>query len=101
MGYSNYIKGTTLKSAAFDLFEDKFHSDAYPAFLSLGFNFWYNVRFSSKCLLTLGTNQDFNAFFIYAPKESNKSEDEDDSDEIVWRLRQFPMDLYFRFGYRF
>ncbi len=69
--------------------------------MSLGFNFWYNVRFSSKCLLTLGSNFDINAFFIYAPKDSDKSEVEDNSDEMVWRLKQYPMDLYFRFGYRF
>ena len=100
-GYSNWLKGTSLKSAAFDLYKDKFNSDAYPAFMSLGFDFWYNIRFSSKCLLTFGSKMDLDAFFIYIPNESNESDDDEDSMEMMWRLRQWPTDFYIRFGYRF
>ena len=87
--------GSKINSAAFDLYKDKFDSKAESNYIALGFDIWYNIRFNSKCLLTLGSDNEINAFIVDIPT------DEDDDDGIRWRLRQWPTDFYLRFGYRF
>ena len=96
------LSGSSIKSAAYDLYKAQFNSDAWGSYAALGFDTWYNIRFSSRCLLIAGLNFEINAFLIEVPNDSdNLNKEEDNSPEIIWRVRQYPLDLYVRFGYRF
>jgi len=99
--FSTLFNGSSIKSAAYDLYKDQFNSDAWPAYLSLGLNSWYNYELNHKCSITFGIKAEVNAFFIHAPNDADSSSKEEDSSKMIWRLRQWPTDFYLRFGYRF
>ena len=90
------MSGSSIKSAAFDLYKAEFNSDAWGSYAAMGLDFWYNIRFSSNCLLTIGSDNELNAFLIEVPTDND-----DEESELRWRLRQWPTDFYIRFGYRF
>jgi len=99
--HAKLFSKTSMKTAAYDLFKAKFNSDASSSYVALGFDSWYNLKLSSSASLTLGLNSEVNAYFVWDPQESEGDDENEVNDDMAWRLRQWPTDLYVRFVYKF